>query len=609
MSLRVIAVTMLLSLFIQHIEGLQRVIVISELQDGDVGDTTAVSNQSDIFSNLCCVHVNCSCMSLYTALVSLTSNVLINITTNVKLLGSIISLDGLDNISIVGHNNPTIHCNNNGGILLTSCYNCTIEGITWERCGAITDNENDYPALQFYNSSSVNIKKCSFNSTGQALVLSALSGDVHINYCNFLYSTQYGGHGAAIHYSPNNLYQLGLNVIIINCKFFYNEATSVVYLGPPSAKSLQKTYFHLQNSIFYLNKAVPIYLSNQKLHIYGNIEFYGNMAENGGGIFISNYSQVTFHNNGRVTFKYNTAIKNGGAIYLTDHSSVFFKHNPILYHKNNRFGKESFKEVFVFYRNRANNFGKNIYAYQSYVIFGNKATTLFNGGKEHGESTAVHIEYYSKVTFEGDSEGTFTNYEYSYGAALYIHDQSEVTFRGNTKVKFYDNVGNHESGAMYIHYSTATFMENCDVVFDNNLNEGALYIRNSFVRFQEISTVMFSNNKAYNGGAVYIANSSTIKFEGNSTVTFHNNNASNNGAAVLIEDHSIIAFEGNSKVKFQNNKAENDGGAVYVEHYSIIIFGDNSTIEFCKNEAQNNAGAVYVASNSTVTFLGTSIVY
>ena len=605
MALRVIAVTMLLSLFIQHIEGLQKVIVISELQDGDVGDTTAVSNRSDIFSNLCCVHGNCSCMSLYTALVSLTSNVLINITTNVKLLDSIISLDDLDNISIVGHNNPTVHCNNNGGILFTSCYNCTIEGITWERCGAITDNENVYPVLQFYNSSSVNIKKCSFNSTGQALVLSALSGDVHINYCNFLYNTQYRGHGAAIHYSPSNSYQSGFNINIINCKFFYNEATSVVYLGPPSAKSLQKTYFYLQNSIFYLNKAVPIYLSNQKLHIYGNIEFYGNMAENGGGIFISNYSQVTFHNNARVTFKYNTAIKNGGAIYLTDHSSVFFQQNSTSYHRNNPLNNETSTGVFLFYRNRANNFGKNIYAYQSYVTFGNKATALFNGGKEHGESSAVHIEYYSKVTFEGDSEGTFTNYEYNYGAALYIHDQSEVTFRGNTKVKFYDNVGNHESGAMYVHYSTATFTENCNVVFDNNLNEGALYIRNSFVRFQDICTVMFNNNEAHNGGAVYIAKSSTVKFEGNSKVNFHNNNASN-GAAVFIEDHSIITFEANSKVKFQNNKAQNDGGAVYAQKYSIITFGDNSTVEFYKNEAQSDAGAVYVTKNSTVTFLGTS---
>ena len=639
MALRVIAVTMLLSLFIQHIEGLQRVIVISELQDGDVGDTRAVSesNRSDIFSNLCCVYGNCSCMSLYTALVNLTSNVLINITTDVKLFGSIISLDGLDNISIVGHNNPTVHCNNYRGIHFTSCHNCIIEGITWERCGAITDNKNDYPVLQFYNSSSVNIKKCSFqNSTGQALVLSALSGDVHINYCNFLYNIQYRGHGAAIYYSPNNLYQSGLNVIITNCKFFYNEATSVVYLGPPSAKTLQKTYFHLQNSIFYLNKAIPIYLSNQKLYIYGNIEFYGNMAENGGGIFISNYSQVTFHNNDRVTFKCNTAIKNGGAIYLTDHSSVFFEQNSTSYHRNNPLSNETSTGVFLFYRNRANNFGKNIYAYQSYVTFGNKATALFNGGKEHGESSAVHIEHYSKVTFEGDSEGTFTNYEYNYGAALYIHDQSEVTFRGNTKVKFYDNVGNHESGAMYVHYSTATFTENCNVVFDNNLNEGALYIRNSFVRFQETSLVMFNNNKAFNGGAMYIANSSTVKFEGNSNVEFDNNEASNNGAAMFTEDYSIVIFEVNSMAKFHNNKAENDGGAMYVADYSILTFKgnskatftndaaddgggmyadnstvkfeENSTVTFKNNEAYYNGGAMYVTDYSTVTTEGDSTI-
>ena len=611
---RDIVATLLLSLFIQHIEGFQTVVVINGIhdQDGstnDIGDTRAVSdsNGSDTFSNLCCMYGNCSCTSLHNALVNLTSNVMINITTDAKLFGSIVSLDGLANISIVGHNRPTVDCNKYGGINFTSCYNCTIEGFTWVKCGAISYNKSVYPALQFYNSSSVNIKSCLFqHSAGQALVLSELSGDVNINYCNFFCNTQYKDHGAAVHYSSNYLYQSGLNITIMNSKFMYNEAMSVVYLaGPPSAESLQK--FHIQNSIFYLNIAVPVYLSHQKLYICRNIEFYGNMAENGGGIFISNYSVVIFHNNAIIKFRQNTAINNGGAIYLTNHSSIFFQQNPILYHNSNLLNNETFKKaVFLFNRNRADKFGKNIYAYQSYVTFGNNTAVIFNGNWEHGESSALHIEHYSKVTFEGTSEVTLT---YNYGGALYIHDQSEVTFKGNATVKFYDNVGLYQSGALYVHYSNATFTGNCYVIFDYNINEeGALYIRNSFVRFQETSAVMLSNNEADNGGAMYIENSSAVKFQGNSTIKFDNNNSSNNGGAVFIKDHSTMAFEANSTVKVFNNKAGYNGGVMYVENYSNITFGENSTAEFYKNEAQNDAGAVYITSNSAVTFTEMSTV-
>ena len=615
MSSRDIVATLLLSLFTQHIEGFQAVVVISgiHVQDGSTNDidyTRAVSdsNGSDTFSNICCVYGNCSCTSLHNALVNLTSNVMINITTDMKLFGSIVSLDGLANISIVGHNRPTVDCNNYGGINFTSCYNCTIEGITWERCGAISDNKSVYPALQFYNSSSVNIKSCLFqHSVGQALVLSELSGNVNINYCNFLYNTQYKDHGAAVHYSSNNLYQSGFNITIKNSKFMHNEAMSVVYLaGPTSAKSLQN--FYIQHSTFNLNKAVPIYLSSQKLYICGNIEFYGNMAENGGGIFISNYSVVIFHNNAIVKFRRNTALNNGGAIYLTNHSSVFFQQNHMLYHNSNLLNNETFKAVILFNHNRANKFGKNIYAYHSYVTFGNNTVVIFNGSWEHGKSSALYIEHYSKITFEGTSEVTLTQYEYNYGAALYIHHQSEVTFKGYATVNFYDNVGLHQSGALYVHYSNATFTGNCNVIFDYNINEGALYIRNSFIRFQEYSTVMLSNNEAHDGGGMYIAKSSTIKFQGNATIKFDNNNSSNNGGAVYIEDHSTMTFEANSMVKVYNNKAGNNGGVMYVDNYSNITFEENSTAEFYKNEAQNDAGAVYITSNSAVTFTGMSTV-
>ena len=68
--------------------------------------------------------------SLYHTLTNLTNNTLINITTNTTLF-STVQLRNLENISIIGHNKPTVECANIGGMLLfISSYNYTVLGIT-----------------------------------------------------------------------------------------------------------------------------------------------------------------------------------------------------------------------------------------------------------------------------------------------------------------------------------------------------------------------------------------------------------------------------------------------------------------------------------------------
>ena len=120
-----------------------------------------------------------------------------------------------------------------------------------------------------------------------------------------------------------------MKFMITDCNFLHNErAKSIVYFSQLPAKICE--YLNLQNSIFYGNKGVPIYLSNQNLHISGNVELFGNTAENGGGIFISEYSNVTFHKSATVNFTHNRANNNGGAIFLTNHSSIVFEEHPTL---------------------------------------------------------------------------------------------------------------------------------------------------------------------------------------------------------------------------------------------------------------------------------------
>ena len=634
LSISAIAKCILLVLFVHHAEGSQNTITVMEVSDDDlVNDkiytrsrATDDDSGTDILSDLCCIHGNCSCLFLHTVLTNLTNNTLVNVTSNVTL-ASVIPLVDLVNITIFGHNNPTVYCNDYGGVHFVSCYNCTIEGITWQGCGGRNISDNTaiiHPVLQLHNSSNVVVKNCSFqNSIGQALVLTGVSQDVNINHCNFLYNEQYRGHGTAIHYSTNIPYQDALGITIANCKFSNNSAMSVVYLGPTFIQNLD---CYLYNSSFYFNKASPIYLSKQKFEVRGYNEFYGNTAENGGAIFITDYSKLIFHKSTIVKFMYNTANNYGGAIYLTDHSSILFKEYPPSFYEADLISN---KITLMFHHNQANKCGKDICTYQGYITFGTDAKVTFSGDGDYSRGTALCVEHRSIVKFDGNSEVTFYNSKYSYGGAMYIVGQSDVVFQGNTTVILNNNAAIYDGGAIYIYSSYVTFKQNCEVTFINNKasNGGAAYIadkstvtfegnstiktRNNFatnrgtlyisaystVVFEANSEAIFSNNKVHNGGALYIT-SSFVALRGNCSVAFDSNEAYNDGGAVCIVEHSTLTFAGNSKVSFNNNSAGN-GGAVYsylscVNTEEVVKFIENSTIVFKNNKGNDKGGAVCI---------------
>ena len=598
-----------LALFIQCIEGFERDIIITEsdlddlLVEGDedniairaIGSASGVNTNT--FSNSCCIYDNCYCSSLYSALANLTSNVFINITTDVEL-SSIIPIVDLANVAITGHNNPTVYCNNSGGLHFISCYNCTIEGITWKGCGAINISAVDhdaYPVLELTNSSQVMIQNCLFQqSIGQAVVLSGMSGEVNIKYCNFLYNKQYEGHGTAIHYtSKNKSVNSSLQLMITGCNFFYNErAKSIVYFDGQSIRFCK--CLKLQNSKFHHNKGVPIYLSNQDLHINGKIEFYKNFAENGGGMFISDYSNVIFHKNASVNFTSNRAADNGGALFLTNHSSIVFTDHSTSSQccDNDIHSAQCPATVSVkFYYNRAR-FGQHVYAHNSNVTVGNRAKVTFIGTDEKFTlySSVIYIEHHSYMTFEGNSE-TLCNYHWLdrnvNDGTMHVTD-STVTFKGNSTAEFYVNVA--LNGAMYIsNHSTVTFEEN--------------------------SVVTFGNNRALShGGAMCIDNQTTVIFEGNSAVTFESNYADISGGAMCITGKSTIMFGGNSKVNYDNNEAGYNGGAMFIGYSAkyvaecTITFEGNSTVTFVRNSADSSGGAIQIIQKSTITFQGNSIV-
>ena len=275
-------VAIFLAVIIKFVDGNQTIVYVNELSDAARTNT------------FCCVYGSCSCKSLDYALAHLTSNILINITTDVTL-SSLIKPSNLENVSVVGHNNPTVNCTNVGGIHFTFCHNSKIQGITWHGCGSENFDSNAEPGIQLKHSYNITFQNCSFqHSTGPAVLLSDVTGDVNINHCQFVYNSHYRGHGAAVYYLSNNeVYHLQLIFKISSCNFTYNEgARSLIYFENKKSQLYKSiSFYHLS---FCHNQGTSIYVVNQKLNFHGNLLFLNNTAKYGAGIHISNKSAIIF---------------------------------------------------------------------------------------------------------------------------------------------------------------------------------------------------------------------------------------------------------------------------------------------------------------------------
>ena len=258
--------SLVLGIFIQDVTGGGGEKLIS-----DNVRSVLMSNDSNCISD----DVNRNhCDSLFHhVLANATSNGLINVMTNVMLL-SVISLVDLENITIMGHDNPTVNCNNTGGIHFDHCHNCTITGITWEKCGIANGSK---PAMELYNCTNVVIENCFFlYSVTQSITLSEMSGNVTINHCMFAFNNHFKWHGVAIHYLSKRNHRSKFQFKITQCNFTHNGVTnnqSIVCIGPSSNKHLE--HILLIDSVFLNNKGRPIYISHQNVFVSGDILIRG----------------------------------------------------------------------------------------------------------------------------------------------------------------------------------------------------------------------------------------------------------------------------------------------------------------------------------------------
>jgi len=160
-------------------------------------------------SDKCCMKGECPCSSLSTALQSMTSNTVINITSKSVTLHSkiIMESDHLHNITVTS-NGATIMCNNKGNIKCVDCSNIIIEGITWDRCGF---DEN--AGIIFKRTANVTIKNCTFQLVD--IFLFSITENVIFDQCNFLSNKTDTQYRLLIDSTANSTANLTIHLIVL----------------------------------------------------------------------------------------------------------------------------------------------------------------------------------------------------------------------------------------------------------------------------------------------------------------------------------------------------------------------------------------------------------
>ena len=611
-----------MAVVIKGVDGSQRIVMVSEL----------LNDGKEYSEDECCVYGNCSCSSLDHALANLTSNVLINITNDVTL-SSLVTVSDLENVSIIGHNNPTVNCRSVGGIQFTFSHHIIIQGITWVGCGTENPENLTESGLKLSNSSNVLIKKCTFQqSIGQAIVLSEMSGDVNINDCKFVNNSYYRGHGAAIHYSSNdtrNSSQVVFTISIHDCNFSYNKfkIKSLVYFKNVLFK-YNKIIFG--NSVFDNNQGTSIHAINHNIFLNGEVLLLNNTADNGAGIYISDHSTVMFGENSDVKFIQNLAKYKGGAIILRNLSSIIFDQNCIATFINNSasigtvYSDTGSNVTFrgnchvTFSGNIATQSGAAIYSDSSLITFTENSNVIFSHNYLPKIDIPVHNIYiydhhsgiiysvnFNRISFEGNSTTVFHNNNADDGGGIYSSNHGCVSFKGNSKTTFNNNSVAYEGGAIYQRrYGSVLFKENATVEFSNNnaVDYGGAIesYMDVNISFGGYSIVTFTDNSANYGGSIDSYNSGRIFFEENSTASF-NDNTADRGGAIYSVYYTSVSFAGNSSTEFISNTADH-GGAIYSDKTSEISLNRNSIAVF-RNNMADYGGAI---KSGSVSFNGNS---
>ena len=272
-----------------------------------------------------CLTGQSPCSSLGYALTHSQSGDYINITSDTVSLPTVVELNDITNITIRGHGNTTVMCNNTGGVFFNNSSNVVIEGITWHQCGDPNLQHIAYPnafgGLNFTNVANVSISNCILQfSKVRALSLYFVAGFVNITNTQFLDNT-----------NDDDIHCFQA-VVYIRCATDKRNVTGAVYIEDATSEASIRisncmfrnnghfgeifddntTFIKFEKSEIADGAAIKILQTNSVVPINIAVEnsvFMQNRGRSGGAINI-NVSQSPYIEFNNVRFWNNSVVRN-----------------------------------------------------------------------------------------------------------------------------------------------------------------------------------------------------------------------------------------------------------------------------------------------------------
>ena len=536
------------------------------------------SNGND--STECCVNGTCACSSLYTALLNITNNTIINILSKSVALHNTTTMGSgnLTNITITG-SNVTIMCNNSGSVYCGSCDHVRIEGITWDSCG--DPNGTNFAGVTFNGTSNVSLINCTFQySLITSVYLLEVSDDIFIQYCNFLSNVpMYFGTLSIIRTSARFSNNSNITVKILK-SYFYNNGYHQNVTDHTLVSSLNVDINGVVNCNVTMEKTTFLYNENAvglSINVWSlaSIQLIEILVVNNSGVSGNNAAGIDFESNSNdVVFSILSSNFNGnygGDLYY-DASA---KKISITINDSNFTDKPEVHSAIMTISCEVKTTSE-IKFYK--VQFDNNIIQVPKFGIIDGIFGAVTI-----VT-NGDVEINmhmvkFTSNKYLAHSALCILLESNNNNDSKISVKECEFVSNISPGNGVVLHIYTLFFEDVyvqieDTSFDQNIaGNSVVYIitQEEYGNIQVyLNDSAFTNNIA---SSMYLSKCDLIL---SGTILFKNNTAEN-GAAMYLDQGTTVAIDDGATVQFIANKATLNGGAIYVDLRCDVFKDDGNT--------------------------------
>ena len=536
-------------------------------------------------STECCVKGECACSSLFTALLNISNNTIINITSESVALNNTTTMGSgkLTNITITG-SNVTIVCNNSGSVYCELCDDVRIEGITWDRCG--DPNGTNIAGVTFDSTSNISLINCTFqHSQLPAVSLLEVSDNILIQGCSFL---------SNIPVLVDDNYDGILSISRFLREFSSNSNVTIT----------------VNNSHFYNNGYLQNFTVNPGYCPPLSIDITDNLVLNCDVIF----KKTKFISN-RNAVDLKVLILKMISIELTEilvlNNSFLFGYNGVI---DIVLSSSSSDVVLsIMSSNFTANEGGNVLC----DMTGNKISTIINESSFTDSKLNANSRLATVGIFNGayhTSEITFYRVQISNNTIGIPYESvlngaagavSIISNSGDVKINMYmvnftsNKYLGHPGGALYIFIDDGRniiIVQECKFISNKSPGHGAaLFIytednQHSGSNNIQIMNTHFDQNIA-GSSIVYITHNFFTTQGSYLRLQVSSSTFTNNVASSLYLPECNVQFSG--VLLFENNTAEN-GGAIYLDQGTTVTIENEATVQFIDNLATLNGGAIYV---------------